>query len=107
MISRSASGEGESLKAAMIHCWFGMTTSRARIAAPNSQFTTMRIRSTTYAMGSAADDEAGRDMIHYLPDISNINKLFIECRQVGYWESINRVGSMAECGRPASRGGLH
>src|SRR5207245_6778806 len=66
MTSRSASGEGESLKALMIHCSFGMTTSRARIAAPISQFMTMRIRSTTYAIGSAADDEAGLDMIHYL-----------------------------------------
>jgi hypothetical protein len=26
-------------------------------------------------------------MIHHL-DISNINKLFIECRQVDYWQSI-------------------
>ena len=57
MISRSASGEGESLKAAMIHCSFGMTTSRARIATPMSQLTTMRIRSRTYAIGSAADGE--------------------------------------------------
>jgi len=88
MTSRSASGEGESLKAAMIHCSFGLTTSRARIAAAISQFRTMRVRSTTYAIGSAADDEADLDMIHHL-DISNINKLFIECRQVYYWQSIN------------------
>src|SRR5436309_14026013 len=87
MTSRSASGEGESLKAAMIHCSFGMTTSRARIATPPSQFTTMRIRSMTYAIGSAADDEAWLDMIHHLP-ISNINKLFIDNRQVRYWQSI-------------------
>ena len=60
------SGEGERLKAAMIHCSFGMANSRARIAAANSQFTTMRIRSTTCAIGSAADDEAGLDMIHHL-----------------------------------------
>ena len=53
----------------MIHCSFGMTNSRARIAAPISQFTTMRIRSTTYAIGSAADDEAGLDMIHHPSDI--------------------------------------
>jgi hypothetical protein len=26
----------------------------------------MRIRSTTYAIGSAADDEAGLDMMHFL-----------------------------------------
>src|SRR5438132_912341 len=63
MISRSVSGEGQSLKAAMIHCSLGMTTSRARIAAPISQFTTMRIRSAAYAIGSAADDEAGLDTI--------------------------------------------
>src|SRR5690349_24579560 len=90
-ISRSASGEGESLKAAMIHCSFGITTSRARIAAPPSQFTTMSIRSTTYAIGSAADDEAGLvDIgIQYL-HISNINKLFIGIRQGRYWQSINR-----------------
>src|SRR5262249_53880412 len=80
MISRSASGEGESLKAAMIHCSFGMTTSRARITAPISQFTTMRIRSTTYAIGSAADDEAGVDMIHHLL-ISTFDNLFIDFRQ--------------------------
>src|SRR5215472_14794378 len=80
MISRSASGEGESLKAAMIHCAFGMTTSRARIAAPISQFTMMRIRSTTYAIGSAADDEAGVDMIRLLL-ISTIDNLFIDFRQ--------------------------
>src|SRR5438309_6076643 len=87
MISRSASGEGESLKAAMIHCSFGMTTSRARIAAPISQFTTMRIRSTTYAIGSAADDEVGFDMIHYFL-ISTINNMFIDCRQAEYWKTI-------------------
>ena len=46
----------------MIHCSFGETTSRARIAAPVSQFTTMRIRRTTYAIGSAADDDVGLDM---------------------------------------------
>src|SRR5688572_33280644 len=88
MTSRSASGEGESLKALMIHCSFGMTTSRARIAAPPSQFTTMRMRSRTYAIGSAADDEIGFDMIHHL-HISIINKLFIEYSQVAYRKSIN------------------
>ena len=62
MISRSVSGEGESLKAAMIHCALGLTTSSARIAAPPSQFRTMRMRSTTCAIGSAADDETGLDM---------------------------------------------
>ena len=46
----------------MIHCRVGMATSKTRIAAPYSQFTTMRIRSTTCAIGSAAD-EAGRDMV--------------------------------------------
>ena len=50
----------------MIHRLVGMATSRVAIAAPPSQFTTMRIRSTTYAIGSAADDEAGLDMIHRL-----------------------------------------
>ena len=69
------------MKADMIHCSFGMTTSRARIAAPISQFTTMRMRSTTYAIGSAADDEAGVDMI-LTSCISNINNIFIDCRQV-------------------------
>src|SRR5688572_1627390 len=72
MTSRSASGEGESLKALMIHCSFGITTSRARIAAPPSQFTTMRIRSRTYAIGTTADDEIGFDMIHHLPYIENV-----------------------------------
>src|SRR5215831_14855125 len=98
MISRSASGEGESLKAAMIHCSFGMTTSRARITAPISQFTTMRIRITTYAIGSAADDEAGVDMIHLLL-ISTINNLFIDFRQVGYWKTI-RAASNELFGQP-------
>src|SRR5438309_981238 len=112
MISRSVSGEGESLKAAMIHCALGTTTSRARIAAPISQFMTMRIRSTTCAIGSAADDEAGLDMISLPSDISNINTLFIECRQVGYWKSINEQMSRdgpngGTAGRPASQGGLH
>src|SRR6266404_6915870 len=83
MTSRSASGEGESLKAAMIHCLFGMTTSRARIAAPPSQFTTMRIRSTTCAIGSAADDESGLDMIHHL--------LCIEYQYTIYRQSSSRV----------------
>src|SRR5438132_14025283 len=96
MISRSVSGEGQSLKAAMIHCSLGMTTSRARIAAPISQFTTMRIRSATYAIGSAADDEAGLDTISTSRDISNINNLFIECRQAGYWKSIR--GQMSRDG---------
>jgi hypothetical protein len=35
-----------------------------KIAAPDSQFKTMSIRSMTYAIGSAADDEVGLDMIH-------------------------------------------
>src|SRR5205809_6817358 len=91
MISRSVSGEGESLKAAMIHCPLGTTTSRARIAAPISQFMTMRIRSTTYAIGSAADDEAGLDMISPSSNISNINKLFIDFRQAWYWKSIKEA----------------
>src|SRR6266480_3077958 len=106
MISRSASGEGESLKAAMIHRSFGMTRSRARIAAPISQFMTMRIRSTTFAIGSAADDEAGPDMIHHLP-ISNVNTLFIDCRQLAYRKAIRnemlRNGSERRLlGRPAT-----
>src|SRR5947208_2123392 len=110
MISRSVSGEGESLKAAMIHCSLGMTTSRARIAAPISQFTTMRIRSATYAIGSAADDEARLDMISPASDISNINKLFIEYRQAGSWRSIQepdvpRRVRTAECWA-VSQGGL-
>src|SRR5262249_50301866 len=87
MISRSASGEGEILKAAMIHRSFGMTTSRARIAAPISQFTTIRIRNTTYAIGSAADEASCVDMIQNL-SISNINNTFIDCRQVGYRKTI-------------------
>src|SRR5205823_1125623 len=86
MISRSVSGEGESLKAALIHCSFGMTTSRARIAAPVNQFTTMRIRSMTYATGSAADDEAGVDMFRH--SLSNINNIFIDYRQPRYWKTI-------------------
>jgi hypothetical protein len=52
------------LKALRIHFWVGIATSNARIAAPNTQFMTMRIRSTKNAIGSAADDEAGLDMIH-------------------------------------------
>src|SRR5438132_11364683 len=93
MTSRSASGEGESLKAAMIHCLLGVTTSRARIAAPNSQLPTMRIRRTTYAIGSAGDDEARLDMVHHLPsDISIINNLFIDFRPVRYWNSIRSQG---------------
>ena len=68
----------------MIHRRVGMATSRVKIAAPDSQFKTMSIRSMTYAIGSAADDEVGLDMIHHLP-ISNINKLFIDNRQVAYW----------------------
>src|SRR5258705_1744621 len=90
MISRSASGEGESLKEAMIHSSLGMTISRARIAAPISQFRTMRTRSTTYAIGSAADEMVGIDMIPPF-GLSNINKLFIDCRQVRYWKSINEL----------------
>src|SRR6185312_3285444 len=69
MTSRAASGEGESLNAVMIHCSFGITTSRARIAAPPNQFTTMRIRRMTYAIGAAADDEIGFNMIYHLPDV--------------------------------------
>jgi hypothetical protein len=59
------------LKAVMIHCSFGITTSSARIAAPPSQFTTMSIRSMTYAIGNATDDEIGLDMIPYLPYIEH------------------------------------
>src|SRR5439155_11709407 len=78
MTSRSASGEGESSKALMIHCSFGTTTSRARITATIIQFTTMRIRSTTYAIGSAADEEAGLDMnYHRLSYRISINYLSI------------------------------
>jgi hypothetical protein len=66
MTSRSASGEGVSLNALMIHCSFGETSSRARIATPLSQFRTMRIRRTPYAIGNAADDEAGLPMIRDL-----------------------------------------
>jgi hypothetical protein len=39
-----------------------MKISRTAMAAPESQFTTMRIRSMRYASGSAADDGAGVDM---------------------------------------------
>src|SRR4030095_1356657 len=94
MTSRSASGEGESLKALMIHCSFGMTTSRARIAAPPSQFTTTRIRSRRYAIDSAADDEIGLDMIYHLPDIEHqqTNRLVMRERKRGedgaIWEFI-------------------
>src|SRR3954468_2268489 len=77
MMSRSASGEGVSSNALMIHCLFGMITSSARIAAPPSQFTMMRILSTMYAIGGAADDEIGLDMIHNLPCYRISNKLFI------------------------------
>jgi hypothetical protein len=65
MITRSASGEGESLKA------------RHRRSAANSQFRTMRIR--------AADDEAGVEMIHHLliyrlsiNELSNIVKTILK-----------------------------
>jgi hypothetical protein len=71
----------------MIHRRVGMATSSAKIAAPDSQFRTIRMRSTMCAIGSAADDEAGLDMVHHL-SISNINKLFIDSRQVDYWQSI-------------------
>lgn len=71
MISRSASGEGDSSSALMIHRRVGMATSRVTIATPDSQFTTMRIRSMTYAIGSAADDEIGFDMIHHFPSIEH------------------------------------
>src|SRR5438132_5817500 len=64
MTSRSTSGEGESPNDLMIHCSFGTTNSRARITATIIQFRTMRIRSTTYAIGSAADDGAGLDMFN-------------------------------------------
>jgi hypothetical protein len=40
-----------------------MATSSMAIAAPNSQFTTMRIRSAAYAIGSAVDDETALDMM--------------------------------------------
>ena len=40
---------------------FGNAISRARIAAPITQLATMRIRSRTCAIGSAADAEAGVD----------------------------------------------
>src|SRR5215208_4542841 len=91
MTSRSASGEGESLKADIIHCSFGETSNRTRIATPPSQFTTIRIRNRTCAIGSAADDEIGFDMVHHLPDISIINKSFIEYSQVSYRQSINNL----------------
>src|ERR1051326_3735446 len=88
MISRSASGEGESLNARMIHCSFGSAKRRARITATISQFRTMSTRSVNFAMGSAADDEVGSDMIDDLSyrfkisRISNIVKLRIEERYV-------------------------
>src|ERR1044072_4263983 len=69
MTNRAASGEGESLKADIIHCSFGMATSRARMAAPPSQLTTIRILSRTCAIATAEDDEVGVDMIHQLSDI--------------------------------------
>src|SRR4051812_30718278 len=56
----------------MIHCPLGRATSRARIATPPTQFTMMRIRSTTSAIGSAADDETGFDT-DSPPDLSIIN----------------------------------
>src|SRR5258708_39626107 len=90
MTSRSASGEGESLKALMIHCSFGKTNSRARITTTIIQFKTMRVRSMTYAIGSAADDEAGLDMDSPPSGLSIKNKLFIEYRQVVYRKSITR-----------------
>jgi hypothetical protein len=68
-----------------------MTTSRAKIAAPISQFMTMRIRSATDAIGSAGDDVADIGLIHlhvvYWYSINGLlkyNKPFIEYRQVAY-----------------------
>src|SRR4051812_41025073 len=81
MISRSVSGDGERLNADMIHRSLGETTSRARIAAPDSQFRTMRIRRTTYAIGNAADDEAGLGMTHHLVYRISINYLSIFVKQ--------------------------
>jgi hypothetical protein len=62
MISWSVSGEGDKWSALMIQRLVGIATSSVAIAAPDSQFRTMRIRSTTYAIGRAAE-EVGFDMI--------------------------------------------
>src|SRR5439155_8230926 len=85
-ISWSASGEGDKWSALMIHRLVGIATSSVAIAAPDSQFRTMRIRSTTYAIGRAAE-EADFDMIRYPPKyrisihyLSNIVKYNIENR---------------------------
>jgi hypothetical protein len=43
----------------MIHASVGMATSRVRIAAPDAQLRTMRMRSVTRTMGSAAEEAAG------------------------------------------------
>jgi hypothetical protein len=43
----------------------GMAKSSAAIATPDSQLTTMRIRSTKFAIGRAGE-EAGFDMVRYL-----------------------------------------
>src|SRR5262245_2917277 len=83
MTSRSASGEGDSLNALMIHCSFGKATSRARITATISQFRTIRIRSATCAIGSAADDEAGLDMLQ--PSV------YIEYQYVTYRSSASKI----------------
>src|SRR5205823_8267066 len=88
MTSRPASGEGESLKALMIHCSFGRTSSRVRITAPENQFTTMRTRSTTNAIGSAADDEADFDIRFTIFMLSTNDNVFIVYRQVAYRRSI-------------------
>jgi hypothetical protein len=52
----------------------------------------MRIRSATYAIGSAADDEVGLDTISTSSHISNNNKRIIECRQMDYCKSIKEAG---------------
>ena len=73
-----ASAEGESLNERMIHCSLGTRNSSARITAIISQLTTMRTRSATKAMGSAADDGAGVDIDATSGFVSNINTPFIE-----------------------------
>jgi hypothetical protein len=64
-----------------------MTSKRTAIAAPPSQFRMMRMRKTTKAIGSAAEDGAGFDMVS-TSSISNINTMFIDKRQVTFRKSI-------------------
>src|SRR3954467_12444626 len=55
MTSRAVSGEGASLKAAMIQRSLGMTRSKARMAAPRNQLSRIRIFKLIQAAGRAAD----------------------------------------------------